>query len=365
MLILVLAVLISVFTACDSSTQNNIPKLVIPNNPYGTDEFVNDTEFLQKYRIRGLERPNCIYINIKIKLPQETVLYTHKNREKIPAGIIPEQTPVTILADGRGSLCLIKIDGADGIWTGWIEKSALQINTRKIFGEELRFNEGRSRYKDYNVPVVGSSMSPDDTLLVLISEEKEPTGITIIDNKGDTIFNLKTDQVFDYKPIPFRRDRNVGHINKNFISFIYGWSDDSKNVWLAFLYGMYGLRILYILPYENNFIIFTAPVNLSSHFYDVDVNSGDLYYTDFQPHLLKGRRRGSMSRRAEEDEIINNNFKNTFHLYRYNLFTKESVLLREVYGKGLYMLQKNGKMVFYEVRRENNENIYEEIGEIE
>ena len=364
MYVLILSVLISIFTSCESrkySTpphpRSNFSKFTILDYQKGAYQFVNDTEFIHKYITKDLDQDK--YINIRTLLIQETILYTYSKGVKTPSGIIPKHTPVIILADGSpvygdGSLCLIKTNASDDLWTGWIEKSALQKDAKEIIDDRRRYNE-------WNIPVVRNNMSPDNTMLVVrsenwgTSEQNEAKGIAIINNKGDTIVDLRGERFFNDVLFPLRDDQS----SQRFIVYSEGgWSDDSRSVWLTFGYSVYGSRFLYIQPYENNFVIFIPPINIHSHFYDFDSNTGDLYYTDFLPSLLEGPR---ISRTRFDEEVVNSNFKNMFHLFRYNFFTKELVVLREVYGKGFCIRTENNTMMFYEIRRENNENIYEKI----
>jgi hypothetical protein len=101
---------------------------------------------------------------------------------------------------------------------------------------------------------------------------------------------------------------------------------------------MKGDCCIYIQLIDGNYHFFNLPDIIYADNLDItpviDFNTGDYYYTDYDPRVVRGR---------DTEEYWDEYYKQTFHLYKYNFFTDEKIEQETIYGRGFILSVKNNK----------------------
>jgi hypothetical protein len=155
---------------------------------------------------------------------------------------------------------------------------------------------------------------------MVVANYKDNKEFKIIDNNGNDIFNLTSEQA-------------VGK-DEQWLTSVIGWSDNSQKVWL----NVHDHRCIYIQLIDRYYRLFEIPDISNAENLDItpiiDFNTGDYYYTDYDPRVLRGR---------NTEEYWNEYKKQTFHLYKYNFFNGEQIELESIYRNGFILTAKNNK----------------------
>jgi hypothetical protein len=337
-----------ILVSCENNRQKVTPQFITieqnnHSNRWKINEVINDTKFISLlYEYMAQERYN--WVNIKTHIVGDVILCNgYKNR----VGLIPAQTDITILALGSSmdppydELCLVNVDSSDTVWIGWIEKRRLSDSTQTLLTKK--------READEYIPTLDYGyISLDNALFVLRGNYMGTKGTLFINNKGEEVFFMKHEHIIKNELFSGSKDIEADHM---YLS-IYGWTDDSKGAWFGFFGTGSGL-ILYAQPYEKKFLIFEPPFpslfGTRNIQHAIDFNTGDIYYTDYSPIMT--------SRYDMYEEFIVEYMQQTFHLYKYNFFSGEHIVLKENYGKGFYVSMIYGELEIFEREVKDGERI--------
>jgi hypothetical protein len=281
----------------------------------GEYELLNDTDFIRFLKPYGYNSEYG-YLNVKTKTRNEISLL---NRKGEILDTIPMGTLITVLGEDSDypyDYYLVKIYDKNELWSGWIGKKSLGSLYPPI--ERLR---DLPREKGRIPPLRTECISPDNKVFAGWNESYE---ILFVNNYGDVLLNLKSEQIF-----PEKKARDV-------IGPILGWSDDSQNVWFESSRSFIYVRLL-----NNTYTVFTSPVSSFMGDYSLDFNTGDCYYTDFD----------RTEPQARNPDVERENWKNyldqTFHVYKYNFFTEETIELDSAYGMGFEIIKEGNNITYH------------------
>lgn len=315
--------LLPIFVSCtqkkrDTNTEDLLFSEIDKKNL--VDVYITDSEYIRMMKRRN---NHFDYLNIITVLSEDAILY---NSNEMAVGIIPEKTEIAVVASDAEhpyTYCLIKINNSNEVWTGWIRQDSLNQAAKYLL---------EHCYDTKNTLVTSlwrHDISPDNTMIAWWSNEDNANEICIFNNKGNILFNLKDEQIF------------LGRDPKNITGHSLGWSDDSKNAWFYVRAGFGQSYYVYVQAAQGTYEIFENP--LRYHGDDIiDFNMGDYYYTDFE-YFQSGKYQDE----TEYIEQFKEYLKQTFHIYKYNFFTKETVILESSYGFG-FIIHKNNNKITYE-----------------
>jgi len=261
-------------------------------------ENIFDHDFLNLFT---QNRRNLRYF--KTVLLQNTLLYAVDGDESTSIKTIPSGTAITILAQNNSNInryYLVKIDGDDNMWSGWIKEEYIEnyMNEAILIG---RFSTGPTgRW----LRTLSANISTRND--ILITTTGWSGDIIVVRRNGEIMHRISVEELFA-----------VGYN-----ASVMRWATDENKVWVRFNadavtagFGIFDIK-------TGELILFDPPYGFAMNF-ALDPDSGYIWYDDF-PFIAC----------AFTFEDIRNSGR-IFHLFAYNFFTEEErVIIDTNIGQG-------------------------------
>lgn len=336
---IILLILIAIFLVfgCTRQTKENesvletqINENIIENNseitsnwresPQLDDNFCNEFIDIFRFTFYHNERVSDKFRYFETTLSENTPLYEVDGDENTLIKILPSQTKITILArenswDNR--YYLIKVDGDDKLWSGWIQG--------KYISNKVNKEIDNTHYGDKFLKVLSMGVSTRNDIFV------NQTGwmgeFIVVKNTGEILLRLTMEELVN--------------INSDAVDgSIIGWSDNNTKIWfdcnMDSHTACFGIIDIEKLTYK----LLDRPPHFGSYQGAIDFDTGRIYYSDYYFQFdMEG------ARQTKESGQI-------FTLYSYNFFTEELTKIDTNIGEGFRI--NFDKISGFTYEKENN-----------